>query len=124
MNAKTKRIITILFTVIASGMVILSGVMKLMGGTEIVKAMTNAGVGPYIPVLGIMEIAFAGLFLYPKTMKLGFVLLCCYFAGAMATELSHGGPLAGAVMVLVLVWIAAFLRDKTVFFPTAIREGI
>ncbi|RCR71482.1 DoxX family protein [Larkinella punicea] len=124
MNAKTKRIITILFTVIASGMVILSGVMKLMGNTEIVKSMTNAGVGPYIPVLGIMEIAFAGLFLYPKTMKLGFVLLCCYFAGAMATELSHGGPLAGAVMVMVLVWIAAFLRDKTVFFPTAIQEGI
>ncbi|KAA9354791.1 DoxX family protein [Larkinella humicola] len=124
MNAKTKRIIALLFTVIASGMVILSGIMKLMGSTDVVKTLTNAGVGSYIPLLGIMEIAFAGLFLYPKTMKLGFVLLCCYFAGAMATELSHGGPLAGAVMVMVLVWIAAFLRDKTVFFPTASREGI
>ncbi|WP_138989670.1 DoxX family protein [Larkinella sp. C7] len=124
MNAKTKRIIAILFTVVASGMVILSGVMKLMGSADVVKTLTNAGVGPYIPMLGIMEIAFAGLFLYPKTMKLGFVLLCCYFAGAMAAELSHGGPLTGAVMVLVLVWIAAFLRDKTVFFPTTIQERI
>jgi hypothetical protein len=124
MNTKTKRIITIIFTVIASGMTILSGVMKLMGGTEVVKTLTNAGVGPYIPILGIMEISFAALFIYPKTMKLGFILLSCYFAGAMAADLSHGKPLVNAGFVLVLVWIAAFLRDKSIFFPSTMREQV
>ncbi|GAB3932319.1 DoxX family protein [Larkinella terrae] len=117
MNTKAKQIITIIFTVIASGMTILSGIMKLMGGNEVVEGLTKAGVGPYIPVLGIMEITFAALFIYPKTMKLGFILLSCYFAGAMGTDLSHDKPLVNAGMVLVLVWIAAFLRDKSIFLP-------
>ena len=123
MNTKTKQIITVIFTVIASGMATLSGIMKLIGSTEVVKMLTIAGVGPYIPVLGIMEIVFSALFIYPKTMKLGFILLSCYFAGAMAADLSHDKPLANAGFVLVLVWIAAFLRDRTVFFPTAPLRG-
>jgi hypothetical protein len=64
-----------------------------------------------------MEIGFAALFIYPKTMKLGFILLSCYFAGAIATELSHGMSF-NAVMPIVFVWIATFLRDKTAFIPT------
>jgi hypothetical protein len=64
-----------------------------------------------------MEIVFAALFVFPKTMKIGFLLLTCYFAGAIATELSHNMPL-NAVPVLTLIWIAAFLRDSSIFLPT------
>ncbi|RRB15371.1 DoxX family protein [Larkinella knui] len=124
MNTKTKRIITLIFTGIASGMVILSGIMKLTGSIDVVKTLTNAGVGPYISLLGIMEIGFTALFIYPKTMKLGFIFLCCYFAGAMAAELSHGGPLTGAIFVMVLIWVSAFLRDKTVFLPSAMQGQV
>jgi len=49
-------------------------------------------------------------------MKIGFLLLSCYFAGALATELSHGTPL-NAITPLVLVWLAAFLRDPQSFLP-------
>ncbi|CAG5007776.1 hypothetical protein DYBT9275_04123 [Dyadobacter sp. CECT 9275] len=114
---KAKKIITIVLTVIASGMVILSGIMKLTGGEEVVKVMNHVGVGPYINLLGIMEIVFALLFVYPKTMKMGFILCTCYFAGAIATELSHQGPLVNAAIPLSLIWIAAFLRDPYVFLP-------
>jgi hypothetical protein len=64
-----------------------------------------------------MEIAFTALFIFPKTMKIGFILLSCYFAGALATELSHNGPLLNPVMPLALVWIAAFLRNPSIFLP-------
>ena len=73
-----------------------------------------AGVGPYRVELGLAEILFAALFAYPKTMKIGFILLSCYFAGALATELSHQLPL-NALIPLVLVWIAAWLRDRSIF---------
>ncbi|MFC5410176.1 DoxX family protein [Larkinella bovis] len=119
MYMKAKRIITIILTAISSGMVILSGLMKLSGSPEVTQALTNAGVGPYIPMLGIMELVFAGLFLYPKTMKVGFLLLCCYFAGAIAAELSHNGPYSNAILVQVLIWVAAFLRDPSIFLPTS-----
>jgi hypothetical protein len=42
--------------------------------------------------------------------------LTCYFSGAIATELSHGTPF-NAVMPIALVWIAAFLRDPSIFLP-------
>ncbi|MCX6217528.1 DoxX family protein [Spirosoma sp.] len=120
MNSKVMRIVTIVFTVLAAGMAIMSGVMKLTQSKEVVDTLTKAGVGDKAIILGCMEIGFAALFIYSKTMKLGFILLSCYFAGALATELSHGSPL-NAFVPLVLIWIAAFLRDKTIFLPASVE---
>jgi len=58
---------------------------------------------------------FALLFVFPKTMRIGFILLSCYFAGAMATELSHDGSILNPATPLILIWITAFLRDKSLF---------
>jgi len=114
MSPNVYRIITLIFTVLAAAMPIMSGVMKLTKSPDVVAQLTKAGVGDHMSMLGMMEIVFAALFIYPKTMKLGFILLSCYFAGAIATELSHGSSL-NAVLPIVLVWIATFLRDKTAF---------
>jgi hypothetical protein len=113
---KAKKIITITFTVLAVGMTIMSGVMKLSGGAQVAETLGKVGVGEYVVMLALMEIGFAALYVYPKTMKLGFILLNCYFAGAIATELSHGTPF-NAVMPLTLIWISAFLRDRSIFLP-------
>jgi hypothetical protein len=112
MNAK--KIITIAVTVIAALMAIFSGIMKLSKNEEVVTTLAKVGVEKYLTYLGLMEIGFAALFLYPKTMKLGFILLSCYFSGALATELSHGTPL-NALVPIMLVWVAAFLRDRSIF---------
>ena len=54
----------------------------------------------YIPILGAVEIVFAALLIPQRTMKVEFILLSCYFAGAMATELSHGmTPVAPSVLL-------------------------
>jgi hypothetical protein len=113
---KIRKIITVTVTVLAVLMVVFSGVMKFIGGGEIVSTMEKLGVLRYLLLLGSMEIIFALLFLFKPTMKVGFILLTCYFSGALATELSHGTAL-NAVLPLALVWISAFLRDKTIFFP-------
>lgn len=113
-----KKIITIIVTALAVLMPIFSGIMKLTGNAGAVDILTKMGVKDHITLLGCFEIAFALLFLYPKTMKVGFVLLSCYFAGAIATEMSHASPL-NAFTPIVLVWIAAYLRDKSVFLPTS-----
>jgi len=114
---KAKKIITIGVTVIASGLVILSGIMKLTAGEEMVASMDKLGIADYLVPLALMEIGFTALFLYPKTMKIGFILLSCYFAGALATELSHGTPF-NALLPISLIWIAAFLRDSSIFLPS------
>jgi uncharacterized membrane protein YphA (DoxX/SURF4 family) len=114
---KFKKIAITVYTVLVTSMVVMSGIMKLFGLKEAVDTLTKVGVGDYITLLGIMEIVFAGLFLYPATRKLGVLFLTAYFAGAMATDLSHGMPVINAAFTLALVWIAAFWNDTSIFLP-------
>lgn len=122
MNAK--KIAIIALTVLASALPVLSGAMKLSQSPEIVEKLSKVGVGDYLVPLGLMEIGFTALFVYSKNMKIGFILLTCYFAGALATELSHGTAF-NAVLPLALIWIAAFLRDPSIFLPgkTAVQAN-
>jgi hypothetical protein len=109
-------VVTLLATWIPALLIALSGVMKLMGNPRIVEAMTTLGVKRYIPLLGVMEVAFAALFVIPATFKLGFILASCYFAGAIATELSHDLLKVNPFIPIVLLWIGAFVRDRSIFF--------
>lgn len=118
---RIKKIITITITAVSVLMIVFSGIMKLAGNDTVVSSLTKVGVEKYILWLGISEIVFAILFVFPKTMKAGFLLLSCYLAGAMATELSHSTPL-NALGPIILLWIAAFLRDKSIFFTTNTSE--
>ena len=114
---KIKKVIAIIVTLLAAAMIILSGIMKLISNEQVVTKLTRLGVGQFLPLLGCMEIAFTALFLFPKTRKIGFILLSCYFSGAIATDLSHGENSMAAAMPLVLVWISAFLLDISIFLP-------
>ncbi len=110
-----------IIAVLAVGMPALSGVMKLIGNVGGTKSLVAFGVESYRVGLGLAEIVFAALFAFPKTMKLGFILLASYFAGALATELSHHAAL-NALIPLGLIWLAALLRDKTIFLPDVARS--
>jgi hypothetical protein len=46
----------------------------------------------------------------------GFILASCYFGGAIATELSHGPLAVSPFIPIVLLWIGAFIRDRSIFF--------
>lgn len=108
---KVKKTIINSLTVLVSIIIFTSGLMKFIH-----LPWSVAGLEKYNPsVLGLMEMVFIILFAIPKTMKIGFILLCCYFAGAMATELARNASMLNPGIPLVLVWITAFLRDSSIF---------
>jgi hypothetical protein len=109
-------IINLLATWIPALLVAFLGILKLKGNPRVVEEMSRVGVGRYLRLLGAMEIAFAALFVVPATMKLGFILASCYFAGAIATELSHDVLKVNPFVPIVLLWIGAFIRDRSIFF--------
>lgn len=123
MALNKKNLLPTVVTAVPTLMITASGIMKLLGSAEIQKALTETGVADYRILLGLMELLFTALFLYPRTMKLGLLLLTSYFAGAIATDLSHGRSLTAPVLILTLVWIAAFLRDRSAFLPTTERPA-
>src|SRR5229473_2883987 len=109
-------VVQLLATWIPAPLIALSGVLKLSGNPKIVETMTTLGVGRHLRLLGIMEVAFAALFVVPATMKLGFILASCYFGGAIATELSHDALKVNPFLPIVLLWVGAFVRDRSIFF--------
>lgn len=117
MSTKTKRIISIALMVLPSLMLIMSAVMKLIGAEQVVTGLTKAGLGSYISFLGIIELLSVALFLFPKTYKIGFLLICSYLGGALSIELATAQPPSAAIF-LTIVWIAVFLKDKLMFFNT------
>src|SRR5579863_4031619 len=111
-----RMLIQLLATWIPALLIGLSGALKLSGNPKILETMTALGVGRHLRLLGIMELAFAALFVIPATMKLGFILASCYFGGAIATELSHDALKINPFLPIVLLWIGAFIRDRSIFF--------
>lgn len=104
---------------IPSFMLIISGVMKVIGAEEIVMGLTKIGLGNFITLFGIIELAAVGLFWFPKTYKIGFLLMSCYLAGALSIELSGGGT-PTAAFLLVVLWIGLYLKNKLMFVQPAI----
>lgn len=97
-------------------MIILSGIFKLTKNKKIVEGITMMGVGKYIPFPGVAEIVFAGLFFYPPTHNIGFILLTCYFSWALATGLSHKNIIIAPLVFLVLLFSAAYINNRALFF--------
>ena len=116
---KAKKIITTSLLVLTTVMVVTSGLLKAINFPWSVDGLVKFNLPNAATPLGLMEMGFAILFVIPKTMRIGFILLSCYFAGAMATELSHDGSMLNPGIPLVLIWITAFLRDRSLFLGSA-----
>ena len=115
MNPKTKRIVTIIAIGIPSLLIVVSALFKFSDQNAIVDQYNKIGIAPYLKYLGLSELVFTGLFIYNKTFKLGLLLLTGYLGGAFATQLSHGGQFGIIILLLALLWIAAFIRDRSAF---------
>jgi len=115
MNNKTAKILKWAPTVLASLIIASTASMKLAAIPPLVEIYSKIGLLSWMQGLGIFELLFLTLFLLPRTLKLGFLLLTAYFGGAMAVEISHGTMFIIPGAILTLIWIAAYLRDTTIF---------
>jgi uncharacterized membrane protein YphA (DoxX/SURF4 family) len=112
MNNKTKNIINWVLAGIVAFIFIGSAIGKLTADQEGLKQAANFGLDKSsYAFLGIIEIVAVILFLIPRTSIIGTLLLVAYMGGAIATHLEHAQPLAPPVIVSILVWIVAFVRN-------------
>lgn len=110
------EIMTWILVGLVAAMAIFSGVLKLTRNKKIVDTMSKVGMEKLLPVLGLSEIIFAGLFLYPPTRTIGFVFLACYFSGALATDLSHKNAFVAPLVLLVVLFGAQHFSNPGFFF--------
>jgi len=78
---------------------------------EMAENFTKWGLGDWRTIIAVGEIASALLFLFPKTNIFGAFLLSAHMGGAIVTHMSNGEPFIVQSVILVLVWVAAFVRN-------------
>ena len=66
-------------------------------------------------IIALGEIGSALLFLFPKTNKFGALLLSAYMGGAIILHMTNGMSIVMPSVVLILVWIVAFIRNPELY---------
>ena len=111
--SKKRKVINWIFVGIMSALFIMSATMKLMAGAdaEIAKNFVKWGLDGKLMLIGMGELIAAILFLIPRTSSLGVLLLSAHLGDAITTHMEHGEMFIPQAIMLLLVWVANYLRN-------------
>lgn len=109
----TGRVLTGLFALFMLGASIAP---KLLGMPVAAETMVALGwKADYVLMIGLMELAFLALYLFPRTAFLGAVLMTGLLGGAMATQVRVESPLFShelfSLYLGLFMWGGLWLRD-------------
>ena len=122
----TGRVLTGLFALFMLGASIAP---KLLGMSVAAETLTALGwPAGYVLMIGLFELTFLVLYLYPRTSVLGAVLMTALLGGAMATHIRVGSPLFSHVLfsiyLALFMWGGLWLRHPVLrsVFPFDTRK--
>jgi len=117
----TGRVLTALFSLFMAGASVLP---KLTGMRVAADTLVSLGwKADYVLMIGLMELIFLGLYLFPRTAVLGAVLMTGLLGGAMATQVRVENPLFShelfSLYLGLFMWGGLWLRDPALraLFP-------
>jgi hypothetical protein len=117
----TGRVLTGLFALFMLGASIAP---KLLGMPVAAETLVSLGwKADYVLMIGLMELAFLALYLFPRTAVLGAVLMTGLLGGAMATQVRIESPLLShelfSLYLGLFMWGGLWLSDPALraLFP-------
>lgn len=110
--SKTRKIVAWIIGGLLTALYLFSASGKLFLHPEQMDQMKLAD---WRIIIALGEIVSALLFLFPKTNKYGTLLLSSYMGGAIIIHMTAGMSIAMPSLVLVFVWVVAFLRNPEFF---------
>ena len=105
---KTSKIIAWVISGLLTALYLFSASGKLFLHPEQMEQMK---LGDWRVIIAIGEITSALLFLFPKTNKIGTLLLSAYMGGAIIIHMTGGMSIVMPSVVLILVWITGVIRN-------------
>ncbi len=75
------------------------------------EQMAQMHLGDWRIIIALGELASAFLFLFPKTNKIGTLLLSSYMGGAIIIHMTAGMSIMMPAVVLILVWTVGIIRN-------------
>ncbi len=117
MPSKAQRITGWVLTgLVGFFLVVASGVPKFIDFPGKKEMFDHLGITADLsPILGVIEIAVAVLFLIPRTSFLGAILVTGYLGGAVWAHLRVGDQWFFPIIIGVVMWISLGLRQPAIF---------
>lgn len=109
-QSKARRIAAWILTTLITLVFVSSSIFKFMAPPQVVEVFGKWGLGDRLVLIGVGELVSALLFFIPRTNSLGVLLLSAYMGGAIVTHMQHGEPYYSQSIILLLIWIAGYLR--------------
>jgi hypothetical protein len=102
------------FSAIPVLMMTMSAGMKLFGGAMVEPTFVGkfGYQAPALPVIALVELSCAALYLVPRTAVLGAILVTGYLGGAVATHVRVGDVFIAPLLLGVVAWAGLYLRDE------------
>jgi len=100
-------------------LLVASGIVKIYLSTQPIEKLPSPDIAGKLIPLAILELAVVAFYIILKTRNIGFLLICSYLGGAIATVVMGSTP-ANALspsIILALFWIGKYINDKKFFFP-------
>lgn len=110
MNSKTRKIAGYVLSGLVTFVFVATGAMKFTEGEQNVQMAELVGGASTLHILGGLQLFFALLFWIPRTAVVGFLLMACYMAGAMATHLVIKESFVLQTGIETLIWVTGFVR--------------
>ena len=109
--SKARKITSWILVGLMGALFVMSASMKLMGGEEMAANFAKWGLDGKLMLIGMGELIASILFIIPKTSSLGVLLLSAHMGGAIATHMEHGEMFIPQAIMLLVVWVANWLRN-------------
>lgn len=111
---KTQRIVGYVLSALFSVIIFMAGVSKLVGAEPVVENMSKVpNWEDKLVFLGVLELLILGVYWVPKTMKLGFFLMCSYTGGIIVAEVVSGQVPISGLVVAVLLYAGTIMRNPS-----------
>ena len=104
------RIAGLVLHLLIGGLLIFTGSQKVLGSVP-PEALVKYGLAEQTWLIGAGAIVTALLLLIPATSSLGILLASSFWGGAICIHMAHGEPYVFQVVMLVLSWAGAYLRN-------------
>jgi hypothetical protein len=104
------KIVGLVQHLLIGGLMIFTGSQKILASAP-PEALTKFGLGEQMRLIGAGAILSALLLLIPRTSSLGLLLTSAFWGGAICIHMAHGEPYLFQAVVLVLLWLGAYLRN-------------
>ena len=112
MNTKSKNIIGNSINYILSGVLIISGTLKLVGFEPYMEVIK--GLSPHyyenIYLIGFVAIMAGVLFAIPKTFTYGFIATLVFLGGTISAHMQAGDNFILQIIFVLLTAITAYLK--------------